>query len=485
MNYRMSLADTSRNCLMTLTMLSIGSPCHAQGMALAGYFQHGTPDTTFGTGGRVVTPIPGFTGAYGVAADSLNRVVVGGMAGAQLVLARYDQSGSLDLTFGAAHNGLSMASVPLNARATALALDSANRIVVAGTGFGLRRFKADGTPDGSFGSCGFRVAGPPYDEYAVAIAPDGKIVTAGTSHLGYIEAYTVVRYTSDGCRDSSFGALGMARTDVWKGFMDITVESGADLAIDKSGNIVVTGRLAWYKIPEQGDQAQQGAGFAVLRYTPSGQLDSTFGGNLYDPYFGPNPNLMAPEGPGYTLVKVSGDEQYTAESANAVALDGSGRIVVAGGYSTPPGNPAARFLTVTRLDAKGNLDFLFGTLGNGVALTDLGPGIHSQAKDLLITPEGTILAAGGSGTDAAGNFGLASFDFSGGLNNGFGNGRILKTSFGCSGNSFVAGLALQTGGYGFYPYQRIVAAGSADNAGGLSGTIALTVYYGIAGVQCG
>ncbi len=78
----------------------------ADRIALTRYSETGALDTTFGSGGKVITPLGSTAGASGVV-DVLGRQIiasgdatVGGVQG--FALADYDQSGNLDPTFGSA-----------------------------------------------------------------------------------------------------------------------------------------------------------------------------------------------------------------------------------------------------------------------------------------------------------------------------------------------------------------------------------------------
>jgi uncharacterized delta-60 repeat protein len=72
------------------------------GFTLARFEARGEPDETFASSGRVFTPIVGVAGASAVARQPDGKLVVAGDAGGQdaWALARYNQNGTLDSTFG-------------------------------------------------------------------------------------------------------------------------------------------------------------------------------------------------------------------------------------------------------------------------------------------------------------------------------------------------------------------------------------------------
>jgi uncharacterized delta-60 repeat protein len=96
------------------------------------YNADGSPDTTFGAGGVVVTTIAGDTQADGIALGAGGTIVVAGKALAILRVARYDSNGSLDPSFGA--SGIVTTPVGSDSAANAVAIQSDGKIVVAGLG---------------------------------------------------------------------------------------------------------------------------------------------------------------------------------------------------------------------------------------------------------------------------------------------------------------------------------------------------------------
>ena len=162
------------------------------------YRSDGSLDATFGIGGTVRTDL---TGQFEVPSSVLiqrdGRIVVAGSVEgeklktfADVAIVRYDQNGSLDSSFGSGGVVVSDLSGIDTVAAAALQIDG--KIVVAstsGTAGGLytvSRFNTDGSSDRTFGTNGVAQAdfatpdNDPIDElHAVAIEGDGKIVTAG------------------------------------------------------------------------------------------------------------------------------------------------------------------------------------------------------------------------------------------------------------------------------------------------------------------
>lgn len=171
-------------------------------VALVRYNTDGSLDTTFGTGGIVVTNFDSvFQQAYAMVIQPDNKILIAGNVGGAstgFLVARYNTNGTLDTSFNGGH------SVGLYGAAKSIALQTDGKIVTAGWStdshydFGIMRWKANGTPDNSFGSAGILetvVGTDDAEANAVAIQPDGKIVAAGYSRipLGYTD-FALVRY---------------------------------------------------------------------------------------------------------------------------------------------------------------------------------------------------------------------------------------------------------------------------------------------------
>jgi uncharacterized delta-60 repeat protein len=212
--------------------------------------------------------------------------------------------------------------------------------------------------------------------------------------------------------DPSFGGDGKVTTPFKYGGYATAV------AVQADGKVVVVGAAGGE--PPTGD-------FAVARYLPDGRLDPSFGG----------------DGKVVTPVGVDFDE------ANAVAIDGAGRIVVAGHADRE------RF-TVARYLSNGTLDPTFD--GDGIVTTEFTPG-YDIAHGIAIQPNGRIVVAGQSGTEEPW-YAMARYRADGTLDPAFGGGDgKVRTRMGMWG--VARAVALQADG-------KIVLAGS----GGMAFTLA-------------
>jgi len=332
-----------------------GTATSDRGIALTRHNPDGTLDTTFGTNGKrlfAVTPswqeLP-LTAAVLPAPGG--KIVVASTLNGQVMLTRLDANGSTDPNFGdqgtrlenrfafdQGGNGMVLLKLPDN---KILAVHQPSS---SSTDLWLARFHADGSVDSSFGEFG-RVAAAAYGWVrAVIAAPGGKIVIAG--------AAGVSRFNADGSPDLSFGTGGvvikpLGATDDNGGNL---VEVG-DVAVDGAGRVIVAGPAR--------DQLR------VARLNPDGSPDVSFG----------DAGLFK----GFTDMWAVLD----------VALQPDGKVLVGTGG-------------IVRLTAGGAPDPTFGG-GDGLAPipqpSDPSADPRSALNyvtDILVRPDGRILAVGGS-----------------------------------------------------------------------------------------
>jgi uncharacterized delta-60 repeat protein len=261
--------------------------------ALVRYRPDGSLDPTFGNGGRVTTAFTDPAGASAVALQPNGKLVVAGWTGPyfhdSFALVRYNADGSLDSGFGT--GGKVVTSFPSlsDSSAGAVALQSDGKIVLAGSAqpntleseFALARYNQDGSLDGTFGSGGEvttqfnspQGAGAGAD--ALVLQPDGKIIAAGGT-VGDIAGtrgeFALARYTHAGSPDTGFGSGGQVTTSF--GFSPPANGTSGDavtsLALQPDLKIVAAG-YSQYGPHTERYQA------ALARYDANGSLDPSFG----------------------------------------------------------------------------------------------------------------------------------------------------------------------------------------------------------------
>lgn len=258
--------------------------------AVARYNADGSLDATFGSGGKVTTVFGGVEDtASAVAIQADGKIVVAGTTDSngnlnyQFAVARYNADGTLDPSFGSGGKVTTSLSGTYNS-GHAVAIQPDGRIVVAGFAgnsfiglnfgqFGVVRYNSNGTLDTAFGSGAGWVetdfGGDMSNATSVVVQADGKIVVAGDSNAGASSRpdFAVARYNVDGSLDNTFGenSDGQVTTNMFGG--DAFAQG---VALDASGNIVAAGQA----------YGQNGLRtFALARYTPDGELDTTFDGD--------------------------------------------------------------------------------------------------------------------------------------------------------------------------------------------------------------
>jgi uncharacterized delta-60 repeat protein len=260
------------------------------------------------------------------------------------------------------------------------------------------------------------VARDRYDDgKSVAVQTDGKIVVAGYATVGPAAQIALVRYNVGGSLDKSFNGTGKVITAVGDGDC-----KGEGLALQSDGKIVVAG----YSFNPSGkDRAE----FTVLRYNPDGTLDSGFGES------------------GKVTTGIGGN----SDSANSVALQEDGKIVVAG-YTFAPGN---NDFAVARYNANGSLDTSFN--GTGKATADFSK--LDYGRSVAVQREGKIVVAGDAEHGDGRTFAVARFNANGTPDMSFNKTGKVITDFG-GGNAEARGVAVQSDG-------KIVVAGFASTDG--------------------
>jgi uncharacterized delta-60 repeat protein len=293
-----------------------------------------------------------------------------------------------------------------------------------------RTLLSAGALDPTFGNQGkVIVSGQSARQYkAVAIQPDGKIVVVGDIDTTSF-TWLVERFLPDGTPDPNFGNNGVAQLVQFGGVYEVA----RAVALQPNGDIVVAG--------QGGGNVTSPTFWALARYLPNGRLD---------PNFGMNGAL--------TFSQFTGIQ----DSANAVALDSAGRIVVVG-----KGDGTGGAFSLARLLPNGQPDGSFNGTGH-VTTGFLGVANEDQAEGVVIQPNGEIVAAGQAGVSKGSNslslpdIALARYDDSGHLDLGFGpsgNGIVL-TDFSSDLNTSdnATSVALEPDG-------GIVAAGSSVGPG--------------------
>ena len=347
-------------------------------IALARFTPSGRLDPTFGEGGKVITDLGANDYAFDLAIQDDGGIVVVGERQAastdRMVVQRYRPNGTLDPDFGDGGTVLTGFGRRFQS-ANAVAIAPAGRIVVAGsTSNGITsrsavaRYLTDGRLDRSFGDDGrvtTDVSSSGEQLTDVAVQPDGRIVAAGWAELSLVPAFDAVRYATDGSLDPSFHGDGVVRVDVSPG-----ADKAFGLALQPDGKIVLVGATA------AGGRNEWG----LVRLGPRGRLDPTFG---------VGGRVVTSFGPGY-------------DEADAVAVQANGKLVVAGRIRSDTQDD----IGVMRFKPGGGHDRTFGA--GGRVLTDVA-GRSDAARDVVIESNGKIVVVGEAAIDRIRRFVVARY----------------------------------------------------------------------------
>ncbi len=410
--------------------------------------QDGQLDKSFNSTGIVTTTLTG-TGGIGMSGTAYSTLIqkdgkivtVGTMRdGSQsfFCVMRYNQNGTIDSTFGI--KGIDTTAIGYtDEEAFCGLLQPDGKIIAAGytsiggagsqRNFALVRYNTDGSRDSTFGANGIVMTaiGKSDDEiFSAALQADGKIIAAGYSYTSIsnqnVFVIAAARYNSNGTLDNTFGANGtLTEALEISGTLQKYTEAKS-VAVQSDSSIVLGGYT--------GDGSQNY--FALLRFTPNGNLDNSFGSN------------------GISLTSVGG----VNDDINSIAIQKDGKII-AGGYSEVVSQTTDEYdFALVRYNTDGSVDKTFGS--NGAAVNSIGHK-SDEINSVAIQSDGKIVAAGFSEGNAYEYlFALARYNSNGSLDNSFGTNGITTSVIGAYGNSGddkAQSVAIQSDG-------KIVASGS-------------------------
>jgi len=364
-------------------------------IAVGRYNADGTPDTSFGTGGLVMTDFGNSDNAVvSVVLQSDGKIVAAGYSitgGSQdFAVVRYNTDGTLDTSFGGGDGIVTTDFGTSTDYASSIALQSDGKIVVAGNAsisghsdFAVVRYNANGTPDTSFSGDGkvtTNINSRDSDAGSMALQSDGKIVVAGgTSSITGPYDFSLVRYNADGTPDRSFGTDGIVITALSVGY-----DYAIAMTLQNDGKIVATGVSNISGV----------SNVALLRYNANGTLDTSFSGD------------------GIVTTQIGNLDSF----ASAIALQSDGKIVAAGAASisnnydfefavvryltsgsTAPAAPTLN--SVTAGDRRVTVSFTAGA-NNGAAITDYEYSLNGGAYTSAGTTTSPFTITGLSGRTA-------------------------------------------------------------------------------------
>lgn len=355
-----NLADVGRRIMLQSDgkPLSIGYVNNGSQTAfgIARYTTSGALDASFGTGGKATIAVGSADFAFGAVQQPDGKIVVGGYAtnvpnGYDFAAIRLNADGTLDTGFGTA--GKTIVTLGSGAdRAFAIGLQSDGKIILAGDSsiagnidMALVRLTSSGALDTTFGTAGiltFPVGVATDSIKGMSIQPDDKIVVAGFAASDSV----IARLTKDGALDPSFNSTG-----IFTQSFDAGSDGFEAVIVQKDGKIAASGSTP--------------ADYLIARLNDDGTLDTTFNASGY---------LIAPVGAAADL------------SYGLIQLrDGS---LFANGYSH---NGANNDFSACRITSTGALDATFN--GSGRLLVPVGAGAD-QSYGAVEDSLGRVLMGG-------------------------------------------------------------------------------------------
>lgn len=359
---------------------------------LVRYNPDGSVDNDFGLNGIVTTIIHGDEDiAFSGALQADGKIIAAGYTWTgtdyDFAMIRFNTDGTRDLSFGTS----GIVTTDFNSghdTANQIVIEPDGDIVLVGytgnSGFNeidmaFARYHSDGELDQTFGGDGMvviPVSGPGLWDVArtAVLQADGKLLVAGYSEIsdpltGVNEILVVLRLDTTGSLDGTFGELGIVRLAIGER------DTATSIAISE-GKITALVETRVKKYNSFTD-------FALVRFTLSGILDSSFGTN------------------GMTLMSFDNSD----DTGYSLILQPDQKILAAGYTATNNGSTVDYALA--RFTPDGLLD---NTFGNGGKVTvDFQGGLDFGAS-IALHQDGKIVMAGSARVGNDFDFGLVRFE---------------------------------------------------------------------------
>ena len=379
--------------------------------------QPGTLDFSFGNEGIVTSVISeGVNMAKAIAVQPDGKIIAVGQTGSSgsynVGVVRYNEDGSNDNTFGTSGMVI-ISATTTNDYALDIVIQPDGKIVLGGyiysssgstTDVLVIRLNANGTPDNTFGTDGIVITNFGTDEVteAIVLQDDGKILLAGYHN----DRFMLLRYTTNGTLDNTFGTGGKATANVGIGMC-----FGQDLVIQSDGKIIVGG-LGFNEVANYA--------FSLARFNTDGTLDNSFADNGTKVF-----NM----GQGYDFM-------------TNIALQSDGKII-AGGHTWLANQPTLQYdFAAARLNQDGSIDNTFGN--QGITTVNLIYG-GNYVTGMVVQDDDKIVLSGNAEGPEDYDLGMARLTADGILDTSFGTDGITVTDINKDIDQ-VEGVALQPDG---------------------------------------
>jgi uncharacterized delta-60 repeat protein len=229
----------------------------------------GTVDNSFGDHGMIVSSAGVNEAYYAVTMPDANHFLVAGSSAGDFVLLRYDLAGNLDSSFGTGGRVVTNFGSDSDA-ARGIAVASSGLILVGGDSggnFAFARYDAGGHLDQNYAQGGRQLfgvgSGTNNGLGGIVVQPTGEVVAVGSVGSSVV----VVRLTTAGEADGSFGNSGMVTVGQIAARTDLGAPDRSEgIALQSTGAILVTNRTS-------------SGHFGLVRLNPNGNVDTNFGTN--------------------------------------------------------------------------------------------------------------------------------------------------------------------------------------------------------------
>ena len=352
-------------------------------------------DLTFNNTGNVRTNIWFNDRAYAVAVQPDKKIIVGGQVSEgtygpnSFAVVRYNEDGTLDTDFGV--NGIVTSSGGI---CYDIILLDDGKIIIAGRHSSknfIAKLLSDGSMDETFGEGGVSIIGN-NNTYIndIWLLPDGSILCSGQEGSTYVKQMQVVKITSNGQVDTTFGDNGFVRS--FFGFPSVNANA---LLVQPDGKFIIGGAvISDTEYPHNSSQ------LFLARFNADGSVDVDFGEN------------------GIAI------HNSSTEEAKDMAFTSDLKIVVVGDIEQ---NLSGTYgdVIVTRFNNDGSLD---ETFGQNSGFTRVSVDSYAEyASSVIISPEGKIYL-GGSYWDWNTYHLVIRFNEDGMPDTSFGNNGVFETA---------------------------------------------------------
>ena len=389
-------------------------------------------DPTFGTNGYKIGAIPGDYTQFSAIRKTANESLIclgseeDGNISIKSFLAKYNNAGTLDNTFGT--NGIVKFndSASVDNYYSALTLQSDGKILVGGSNYNrialanthwVKRYNANGTPDNTFGNNGsaqiFSTSTYLGNVANVSIQTDGKILVSYETESG---DPGVTRLNANGSLDNTFGTNGLANPGT--GIPGIFYNYVKALS---NGKILVAAYIN--DINGSGNTTE----ILVYQLNSNGMVDLAFGVNGKFSYTRPAHEL----------------------GIQNLNLQSDGKIIVGGYAYNPNGSSADVKLMLIRLNTNGSPDNTFGTQGVTTMTPESG---DIEATSVYVLSDDKLIINYGNYDSLYS--GLVKFTANGSPDVSFNDNSATKIIRDFDQGSFISGIEIQGD-------QKIVFAGAA------------------------